>query len=137
MNNLDITFHTDGLRITNQRKKIIDVLTPFPQGVLDIMGALAKKQIKIDKVTVYRTLDCFTRLGIITKTLFNDQTARYELITKHHHHHLVCNCCGKVKDFPFEDNYILKKVGKQTGFQIQSHTLEFFGVCGKCRKAKI
>lgn len=95
---------------------------------------LRQKGVKSDLVTVYRTLDLFTQLGLVQKTQFGDQTVRYELVgATGHHHHLVCEQCGSIEDVPLDEQMLLGQVGKKSKFQVTRHVLEFFGRCVKCQ----
>ncbi len=128
------TLQLKGYRFTKQRQQIFDVLTSSPQAVEEIIASLRNKDIGIDRVTVYRTLDCFVDLGLVSKTQFKDKTAKYELLTAtNHHHHLVCDKCGSVEDIPLDDSILLKRIRKQSDFQVKSHSLEFFGICAHCQ----
>jgi len=123
-----------GYRSTQQRELILGALTGYPRSVEEIMDALKKKLVSIDRVTVYRTLDCFVDLGIVGKTQFLDKTAKFELLNgEEHHHHLVCDNCGSVRDIAFDESDILKKVKSCSDFQVRTHTLEFFGLCANCK----
>lgn len=123
-----------GYRFTKQRQVIFDALTAHPQSVEEIVVSLKEKGVSIDRVTVYRTLDRFVDLSIVSKTQFKDKTAKYELFSKtNHHHHLVCESCGSIEDISLNEAFFLNKVSSQTNFQIKSHALEFFGICGKCQ----
>ncbi len=134
MNNISQILRQKGYRLTNQRQHVLDVLTTFPQSVEEVIAALKSKDESIDRVTVYRTLDCFVDLGVVGKTQFKDKTAKYELLTEaHHHHHLVCDNCGSVEDVALNEAFLLRKVSEQTNFQVKSHSLEFFGLCANCR----
>lgn len=128
-------FHKNGLRLTEQRKSILIVLTDHPQSITEICHRLKYKKSQIDQVTVYRTLSCLVKLGIVGKTKFKDNNAKYELLDqKHHHHHLVCEKCGLVQDIPINDDFLMSYISKTTDFKITSHSLEFFGKCQKCQK---
>ncbi len=134
MNNISQILRQKGYRLTHQRQQILDVLTVFPQSVEDVISALKSKNESIDRVTVYRTLDCFVDLGVASKTQFKDKTAKYELLKEaHHHHHLVCDHCGSVEDIALNEAFLIRKVSEQTNFQVKSHSLEFFGLCANCR----
>lgn len=123
-----------GYRLTTQRQQVLDCLTGFPQSVEDIVVSLQNHNLCVDRVTVYRTLDCFVELGLVSKTQFQDKIAKYELFSEgHHHHHLVCNNCGSVEDVCINEDSLLNQVSRETDFKIKSHSLEFFGVCGKCQ----
>jgi Fur family ferric uptake transcriptional regulator len=57
-----------------------------------------------------------------------------------HHHHLICSKCKKI-----EVVYIGNQISKQeaeiqakTGFKVERHVLEFYGLCSDClKKSKI
>ncbi|OGG30076.1 hypothetical protein A2973_02495 [Candidatus Gottesmanbacteria bacterium RIFCSPLOWO2_01_FULL_49_10] len=126
--------HETGHRLTTPRRRILDVLPATPTSAQELFGMLRRKGVKSDLVTVYRTLDLFTRLGLVQKTQFGDQTARYELVgATGHHHHLVCEQCGSIEDVPLDEQMLLGQVGKKSKFQVTRHTLEFFGRCIKCQ----
>jgi Fur family ferric uptake transcriptional regulator len=122
-----------GYRMTKPRQEIFNVLCHAPQSVLEIMSNLQKKKLQIDKVTVYRTLTSFVKLGIVEETQFKDKISVYELADQKHHHHVVCDTCGKIEDIELDENLLEEAAKKSSTFQIKSHHLEFFGLCRKCR----
>ena len=122
-----------GYRLTRQRQQVLAVLSNRPQSVGEVVTALKTKDLRLDKVTVYRTLDCFVKLGAVNATQFRNQTTKYELATQPHHHHLICDQCGSVQDIPMNEASLIKQANRRTGFIIRSHTLEFYGLCVKCR----
>jgi len=66
---------------------------------------------------------------------FGEGKYRYEFKTNHHHHHLVCTSCGRVQDV--EANVVEKlenEIQKNKNFKVQSHSMEFFGLCSACQK---
>jgi Fur family ferric uptake transcriptional regulator len=130
-------FHKNGFRLTKPRQKIIGVLTDHPQSIAEICHSLKRQRQHIDQVTVYRSLVCLMKMGIVAKTNFQDNGAKYELLdVKHHHHHLVCEKCGLVQDIPIDDNYLITYINKSLDFKVTSHCLEFFGLCRKCQVGK-
>lgn len=134
MNNISQKLRQQGYRFTSQREQILEALSNHPQSVEEILAALKHKGAKADKVTIYRTLDRFTDLGIVSKTQFRDKTAKYELLNEtDHHHHLVCDNCGSVKDIELKEQALIKQVTKGSDFQVKSHSLEFFGLCANCQ----
>jgi hypothetical protein len=60
---------------------------------------------------------------------------RYELLQEGHHHHVICSKCRKVQDVVLKVDLDAEehKIQKDTGFKIQSHSLEFFGLCTDCQ----
>jgi len=120
-----------GFRVTDPRIQLLGILEKSgckPQ-TADEIRVLSK----LDKVTVYRTLESFVEAKLVQKVEFGDGVTRYEI--KHgHHHHIVCTKCGAVTDVDncLEDGKV-KALETKTGFTISSHALEFFGLCRRCR----
>lgn len=126
-------FHKYGYRLTKQRQILLESLTDYPQSIVQIKQTLDQKHINIDQTTVYRSLDCLVKLGLVGKTRFGDNTSKFELLDNHHHHHLVCEKCGIVEDIPLNDEKMISDIGRRTKFKITRHSLEFFGICEKCQ----
>src|SRR3712207_9164873 len=83
-------------------------------------------------VTVYRTLDLLSELGVVRRLDLGDGP-RYEL-AEDHHHHLICAGCGSVAEFeqcPL-DPARLPQVWSD--FEIRAHSLEVYGTCADCRQ---
>jgi Fur family transcriptional regulator, ferric uptake regulator len=125
----------NGNRVTKIRRAIIEVIsnqncliTP-PQ----ILKQLALDKIKTDRTTVYRELCFLIDHGIIKKIQLADQNTYYE-ITGEHHHHLICVKCRRINKIVLENHLKEqeKEIFKKENFKVQSHLLEFYGVCSKC-----
>lgn len=122
-------------RMTPSIRAILSALhsASGPVPVSDILRKLASRKVVIDKVTVYRKLELLLSLGVIQEVLLSGEKKYYEL-TGRHHHHLVCLSCERVTDW-IPDESVLKREEcrlKRTGFQVQYHSLELFGVCKQC-----
>lgn len=139
-------FRQKGLRMTEPRKMILDVLndTSDHLSAEDLYMRVHKVYPKAGLTTVYRTMDLLEKIGIITKFQFGDGRSRYELVQSPqkpgHHHHLVCTDCKRIidyDDFVEEEVELLKKVeqslSEKHGFQINGHVIQFYGQCQDCR----
>jgi len=93
-----------------------------------------KKQVDVDRVTVFRMLNNFLDRGLIKKIEFGEGKSRYEL-NGPEHHHLICESCGNVEDISYcnVENFG-DEVNRQKKFLIRRHTLEFYGLCNNCQK---
>ncbi len=127
-----------GLRITPQRKFLIGFMLKNhgPFSAEDLYAILSKrKDVKSDLVTIYRSLDAFVQLGIVSKCDFDDGVSRFEIAHEgHHHHHLICKVCRVVRQIQncsIDQELILPK---KHGFTDITHKLEFFGICLKCQE---
>ena len=96
------SFRQRGLRITEPRKAILDVLsnTADHLSAEEIFGKVHQIYPNTGLTTVYRNLDLLEEMGIIAKFHFGDGRSRYELVQSPqkpgHHHHLVCTECKRV-----------------------------------------
>jgi Fe2+ or Zn2+ uptake regulation protein len=126
----------DGHRLTKVRKAMVKILAS--QGclltALDIQQKLKKLQARADRSTVYRELCFLLKEKIIRKIQLGDDKTYYEISTGHHHH-LICNKCSKVQKIVIGEPLKAqeKKINQKEKFKVLSHSLEFYGLCRKCR----
>ncbi|MEO8665118.1 MAG: Fur family transcriptional regulator [Ignavibacteria bacterium] len=121
-------------RITAPRLDILGILKSNhdPLTISEIHNKLKNK--KIDLATIYRTINLFAELGIVNEIDFKDEFKRYELVyDRHHHHHIVCKKCKRVENVEACVLEELEKLLNKKGYTDISHSLEFFGVCEKCK----
>ncbi len=125
-----------GHRLTDARKAIVQTFTKSqkPLGALDLHNVLRKKGLETNQVTVYRELAFLEKEGILHSVKFNDGIRRYEMQSDSHKHHLICLKCKGVDHMEMEGDLtgLEKKIGKEKSFKVQSHALEFYGLCAGC-----
>jgi Fur family transcriptional regulator, ferric uptake regulator len=130
MNSIEKKCKIKGVRLTDQRKVIADVMsnaTDHPD-----VDELHKRANKIDKkisiATVYRTVKLFEESGIVEKHEFKGGKARYEQSPDEHHDHLIDINSGKIIEFVDKDIEILQnKVAQKLGYKLVDHKLELYG----------
>ena len=126
-----------GHRLTRPRQAILEHLdrVSAPQSAAEIRAALKTRRVSVDLVTVYRTMDVLKRLGLVKPVVLREGETLYELVEAgRHHHHVVCRDCGEVSHInacPLEK--IKASMERITGFRIDDHAMEFFGMCAQCR----
>lgn len=123
-----------GLRITKQRKAILEVLSVSenPMSAEETHKHLAEGI--CDLVTVYRSLEQLERTGVAQLGVRENGTKVYCLSHGHdHHHHLTCRSCGRTERVDLCMGVELEKVGKSYGFTDMTHVMEVFGTCPDCK----
>lgn len=96
---------------------------------------IVSQNIDINLSTIYRTLNNFVEKNLMTKVVRQDKIAYYEISNNVHKHYLICDKCHNA--IPTQMCYLdklEKKIKKDTGFNITSHTLELHGICQDCLK---
>jgi len=133
------TLHRNGYKLTPQRQAVIDTIVTS-QDMLTPASIYEKVSLEhpdIGLVTVYRTLELLSRLGLICELHAGSTCPTYTASNREHHHHLICSACGKVVDFIGHDLTSLEdRISHESGFRIQNHVLEFIGVCSTCQKTE-
>ncbi len=125
-------------RVTAPRLEILSILksNKKPMTISQIHSEMKGK--KTDLATVYRTLNLFADLRIVSEIDFKDDFKRYELIfDRHHHHHIVCRSCGRVDNVEACVLGELEKMLQRKGYTEVTHSLEFFGICEECRAVTV
>ena len=126
-----------GYKLTPQRRAVIKTIASShdhltPAGIYE---KVQKEHPDIGLVTVYRTLELLTELGFICKVHAEGNCRSYLMRRPlEHHHHLICSDCGVVVDFTNCDFVKLeRRLTRKSGFRIDSHLLEFTGLCQNCQ----
>lgn len=128
-----------GYSTTRPRQAVIEAvatatgyLTP-----LQILARGRRSYARLGLVTVYRTLDILAGMGLVRKVHLKDGCHSYALAQQGHNHHIICRICRKVTDFEGCDiSAVLESAARQTGFWVEEHWLELFGLCSQCRSAE-
>lgn len=131
----------EGYKFTQQRKAIFEAMLENSDKHLscdDIFDLVREEQPEVGIATVYRTLQLFEKLRIVSKVDFDDGFSRYELGTEaeyHNHHHIICLNCGKIVEVQVDLLAALEdEIGKSEQFEIVDHNLKFYGYCSDCQK---
>ncbi len=127
-----------GLKFTNERQRILDEVSSY-LGHFDpeeLLAGMKKKDIKVSKASIYRTLPLLVESGLIEQVEKNDKHAHYEHTFGHgHHDHLICMKCGTVIEVFFPKlEKIQDELCMENKFDGVTHTLEIKGYCSRCRE---
>lgn len=91
---------------------------------------------KIDRVSVYRTVELFEKLGIAQRINIG---WKYKLELSEmfldHHHHMTCLTCGRIVTVNDEPQFesMIERLASQNDFSVTLHQLEIQGFCNTCR----
>ncbi|MFZ0548569.1 MAG: Fur family transcriptional regulator [Candidatus Promineifilaceae bacterium] len=129
----------EGYRLTQPRIHILEALVSCQGHITadDLYETIHSEQPGIARMSVYRTLDLLSELGLIRPVYQGTGAAHYILLDEGHHHHLVCSNCDKVIEF---DDCVLQEIensiSSSYNFKIQGHVLEIFGRCADCQSTE-
>ena len=136
MHNTDILkqiLHKENLRYTQQRQEVWDEICASDehQDAENIYNSLRKRQIKVSRATVYRTIDVLVKNNLVRRLNLDDGRSRFEnKIGIEHHDHIVCLDCRKIVEFMDETIEKMQiRIAKEQGFEIVRHVHQLFGRC--------
>jgi Fur family ferric uptake transcriptional regulator len=125
-----------GYRLTSPRRKLA-ALIAGRQGHFtaeDLLAESRHRRLGVTRATVFRSLDVLADLGVVERLDLPDGGHAFVACEAAHHHHIVCSSCGRstgVGDHGLEA--VAATIGRQTGYRVDSHRLELFGLCPSCR----
>lgn len=100
----------------------------------DLIADARLSNVPIGRATVFRTLDLLAEQGSLERLdLPSGEHAYVACAPQEHHHHVVCRNCAKsveVADSGLQS--VVREIGAQSGFRIDSHRLELYGLCPEC-----
>jgi Fe2+ or Zn2+ uptake regulation protein len=126
-----------GYHLTEPRRKVAEMVAAREGrfSAQDLVVEARQGPRRVGRATVFRSLEIFETVGLVERVhLPNGQHSYVACEPAHHHHHLICDRCGRSKeigDVALEP--IARDIEKRTGFLVDSHRIEFFGLCPDCR----
>ncbi|MEA2631496.1 MAG: Fur family transcriptional regulator, ferric uptake regulator, partial [Chloroflexota bacterium] len=99
-------------------------------------GEAKRSRLRVGRATVFRALELFEELGLVERLDLPNGDHAYVVCEPAHHHHIVCQGCGRATEV--EDNgmeAVAREIEAHTGYLVDSHRVEFFGLCPECRAA--
>ena len=132
-----------GIRMTRQRELLFEIINNAHDHLnADQLYELAKKKDpKINRVTVYRTLKLLKTEGLIDELdlmHFEGEQHYYETRLKQEHAHIVCLRCGSVQEFFGKPLHRLREqVESDFGFKILVTRTEVGGYCADCQNTAL
>ena len=128
----------NGYRITKARVAICEILENaghFHMTAEEIFELVKKKsRVKIDRTTVYRTLESLEELRLINHALQPHKSGYYFLNKENLNVHIICKSCNKIFDLSKNtQKEILKKLEKESEFSLIDSNYLLRGYCKNCR----
>ncbi|MBK9517283.1 MAG: transcriptional repressor [Anaeromyxobacter sp.] len=129
-----------GLKHSRQRELVAEVFfaTAGHVAVEELIQQVRRSDPRISVATVYRTMKLLAECGLAAPRQFDGGQTRYEPAAgRPHHDHLICTGCGEIVEFANEQIEALQvRVAARHGFLVETHKLELYGRCLRCRPAR-
>ena len=126
----------NGYRLTGARRAVVEIIGTSQHALtpVEVYDAARDQYPALGLVTVYRTLEKLEELGLIQRVHQPQGCQAFITAGKGHQHLLLCSKCGKTILFDGDDlDQFIKSVARKTGYQINEHWLQLFGLCENCK----
>ena len=132
--NLQQSLRSAGLRVTQPRVVVYDVVQAQPHGDTDSIIRAARRDLPdVSHQTVYDVLRVLTGAGLVRRIQPAGSVARYEARVGDNHHHVVCRACGTIADVDCAVGEApCLTTDTDHGFQIDEAEVVFWGLCPTC-----
>jgi len=132
------TLDESGHRLTEPRRAVAELMGRRAGHftAADLVSDAREQRPGIGRATVFRALELFQELGVIERIDLPSGEHAYVVCETTHHHHVICSNCGRSADIDDRGiKAVTKKIAKRTGYRIDQHRLELFGLCPTCQAA--
>lgn len=125
-----------GCRLTGARRAVVGVMAESRRALtpVEVYDAARECYPDLGLVSVYRTLEMLEGLGLVQRVHHSKGCQAFLTAGQGHQHLVLCSQCGRAVLFEGDDLAgLFDKVARQTGFEIQEHWLQLYGLCAECR----
>lgn len=126
----------NGYRLTEARRVVVETVEKSPRALtpIEVYDLARRKYRALGLVTVYRTLEKLEELHLIQRVHQPMGCQAFISAGEGHQHLLLCQQCGQVEFFEGDDlDALTSSIARKTGYQINDHWLQLFGLCLNCR----
>lgn len=128
-----------GYRLTEPRRSLAALITE-QEGhftAAELVTAARAARPGVGRATVFRTLELLEGIGAIERLDLPNGEHAYVGCEPAHHHHVVCSRCGRTTEIDDAGlRSVVRDVARQTGFRVDDHRLELFGICPDCQEVE-
>jgi Fur family ferric uptake transcriptional regulator len=127
-----------GYRLTAPRRALAELIAGRRGHFTaeELLGESRRRRLGLTRATVFRSLDVLADLELVERLDLPSGDHAFVACqpAQQHHHHIVCSSCGRsteVADNGFD--VVAASIARSTGYRVDLHRLELFGLCPSCR----
>lgn len=132
-------FDRAGYRLTDSRRMVAELIAGrrghFTSA--DLVADARSRRVPVGRATIFRALEVLASLRAIERIDLPSGDHAYVACEPLHHHHVVCSRCGRVTEIADEGlRTLVRDIARRSGYRVDDHRLELFGVCPACLAAE-
>ena len=128
--------HQRGYRVTRPRRQVMEIIVSSETALTP--QQIYHKSLELDQspgiASVYRTLEMLDRLGLIQQIHQTEGCHGIWPTVDGHKHLLLCRNCGQMQVIEGNEEITeyISMIEKNTGYKVDEHWLQLFGICSGC-----
>ncbi len=129
-------FDRAGYRLTQARRAVASLIAEREGHftAADLVTDARRRRLAIGRATVFRALEVLAELDAVDRLDLPNGEHAYVACEPIHHHHVVCSRCRRVTEIADEGlRAVVREIARRTGYRVDDHRLELFGVCPSCQ----
>jgi len=128
-----------GYRLTGPRRVLADLIADRGGSTFtaaDLVADVHARRLGIGRATVFRAIDLLVSVGAVERVDLPNGEHAYVACMAAHHHHVICARCARSTEIgDLGLGAVAREVSRRTGYRIDEHRLELFGLCPACQQA--
>jgi Fe2+ or Zn2+ uptake regulation protein len=126
-----------GYRLTGPRRALADLIAERDGSTFtaaDLVADVRARRLGIGRATVFRAIDLMVSVGAVERLDLPNGEHAYVACVPAHHHHVICARCARTIEIgDLGLGAVAREVARRTGYRIDEHRLELFGLCPTCQ----
>ena len=135
MSELAAVLRAHGMRLTPQRRRVVDALARLGHATPDAVAAEVEADggAPLPASTIYRALEALEELGLVAHTHLDHRAPTFHLDGHADHIHLVCLGCRAVDEVPVAAAAdFVAGIAAERGFRADVTHMAVHGWCAAC-----
>ena len=128
-----------GYRLTGPRRALADLIVEREGSTFtaaDLVAEVRARRLGIGRATVFRAIEVLESVGAVERIDLQNGDHAYVACVPTHHHHVICaRCAGSAEIGDLGLGAVAREVARRTGYRVDQHRLELFGLCPDCQLA--
>ena len=128
-----------GYRLTGPRRALADLIADRGGSTFtaaDLVADARARRLGIGRATVFRAIELLVSVGAVERVDLQSGEHAYVACVPTHHHHVICSRCASATEIgDLGLGAVAREVARRTGYRVDEHRLELFGLCPTCQHA--
>ena len=128
-----------GYRLTGPRRNLAELIAARDGAAFtaaDLVADVRARRLGIGRATVFRAIDLLETVGAVERIDLQNGDHAYVACMPAHHHHVICSRCANATEIgDLGLGAVAREVARRTGYRVDEHRLELFGLCPGCRRS--